>query len=165
MWNLYQQVCREEQPLWRWLGVKAGGRQQQVVQSFPSSVAQVVEWTWCFCPCSAGGAGRAEHQPGLSQNKQVESVLHIFEIFSGDPRQVFFFSHFVVSFQLVDMQWKLGMAVSSDTCRSLNSPYVSLRLKILEPSGQICHRSFEMTVPQFQVCMLYCSCSVIGVVK
>ncbi|XP_054471500.1 COMM domain-containing protein 6 [Anoplopoma fimbria] len=52
--------------------------------------------------------------------------------------------------QLVDMQWKLGMAVSSDTCRSLNSPYVSLLLKIVEPSGQICHRSFEMTIPQFQ---------------
>lgn len=52
--------------------------------------------------------------------------------------------------QLVDMQWKLGMAVSSDTCRSLNSPYVSLRLKILEPSGQISYKSIEMTVPQFQ---------------
>ncbi|KAM6955585.1 COMM domain-containing protein 6 [Lycodopsis pacificus] len=52
--------------------------------------------------------------------------------------------------QLVDLQWKLGMAVSSDTCRSLNSPYVSLLLKIVEPSGQICHRSFEMTIPQFQ---------------
>ncbi|XP_034042910.1 COMM domain-containing protein 6 [Thalassophryne amazonica] len=52
--------------------------------------------------------------------------------------------------QLVDMQWKLGMAVSSDTCRSLNSPYVCLMLKIVEPSGQICQKSFEMTIPQFQ---------------
>ncbi|XP_030614213.1 COMM domain-containing protein 6 [Archocentrus centrarchus] len=52
--------------------------------------------------------------------------------------------------QLVDMQWKLGMAVSSDTCRSLSSPYVCVLLKIVEPSGQICQRSFEMTVPQFQ---------------
>ncbi|XP_026151428.1 COMM domain-containing protein 6 [Mastacembelus armatus] len=52
--------------------------------------------------------------------------------------------------QLVDIQWKLGMAVSSDTCRSLNSPYVSLLLKIVEPSGHICQRSFEMTIPQFQ---------------
>ncbi|KAM3607841.1 uncharacterized protein V6R79_014994 [Siganus canaliculatus] len=52
--------------------------------------------------------------------------------------------------QLVDMQWKLGMAVSSDACRSLNSPYVSLLLKIVDPSGQICQRSFEMTIPQFQ---------------
>ncbi|XP_029937559.1 COMM domain-containing protein 6 isoform X1 [Myripristis murdjan] len=52
--------------------------------------------------------------------------------------------------QLIDLQWKLGMAVSSDTCRSLNSPYVCLLLKIAEPSGQIQQRSFEMTIPQFQ---------------
>ncbi|KAK0154432.1 COMM domain-containing protein 6 [Merluccius polli] len=52
--------------------------------------------------------------------------------------------------QLVDMQWKLGMAVSCDTCRSLNSPFVSVLLKIAEPSGQISQKSFEMTIPQFQ---------------
>lgn len=52
--------------------------------------------------------------------------------------------------QIVDLQWKLGMALSSDTCRSLNSPYVTLLLKFVEASGQICHRSFEMTIPQFQ---------------
>lgn len=52
--------------------------------------------------------------------------------------------------QLVDIQWKLGMAVSSDACRSLNSPYVSLLLKVAEPSGQIHQKAFEMTVPQFQ---------------
>ncbi|KAG7265130.1 hypothetical protein CRUP_036822 [Coryphaenoides rupestris] len=51
---------------------------------------------------------------------------------------------------LVDMQWKLGMAVSSDTCRSLNSPFVSVLLKIAEPSGQLSQKSFEMTIPQFQ---------------
>ncbi|XP_051938469.1 COMM domain-containing protein 6 [Hippocampus zosterae] len=52
--------------------------------------------------------------------------------------------------RLVDMQWKLGMAVSSDTCRSLNSPFVTILLKIAEPSGQISRKAFEMTVPQFQ---------------
>lgn len=52
--------------------------------------------------------------------------------------------------QLVDMQWKLAMAVSSDTCRSLNSPYVMLMLKMVDPSGQICQKSFEMTIQQFQ---------------
>ncbi|XP_061917786.1 COMM domain-containing protein 6 isoform X2 [Entelurus aequoreus] len=52
--------------------------------------------------------------------------------------------------QLVDMQWKLGLAVSSDTCRSLNSPFVTILLKIAEPSGQIHQKAFEMTVPQFQ---------------
>lgn len=53
----------------------------------------------------------------------------------------------------MDLQWKLGLAMSSGTCRSLNSPFVSVLLKIAEPSGQISQRSFEMTIPQFQVCM------------
>lgn len=48
------------------------------------------------------------------------------------------------------------MALTSDTCRSLNSPYVTLLLKFVETSGQICQRSFEMTIPQFQVCICYC---------
>lgn len=52
--------------------------------------------------------------------------------------------------QLVDIQWKLGMAVSSDTCRSLNSPYVILMLKVADPSGLICQKYFEMTIQQFQ---------------
>lgn len=52
--------------------------------------------------------------------------------------------------QLVDMQWKLGMAVSSNTCRSLNSPYVMVMLKVADPSGHICQKSFEMTIQQFQ---------------
>ncbi|XP_061698021.1 COMM domain-containing protein 6 [Syngnathoides biaculeatus] len=52
--------------------------------------------------------------------------------------------------RLVDMQWKLSMAVSSDTCRSLNSPFVTVLLKIAASSGQIHQKVFEMTVPQFQ---------------
>ncbi|XP_051998773.1 COMM domain-containing protein 6 [Xyrauchen texanus] len=52
--------------------------------------------------------------------------------------------------QLVDMQWKLAMAVSSDTCRSLNSPFISVLMKIADTSGEILQKSFEMTVQQFQ---------------
>ncbi|XP_038626928.1 COMM domain-containing protein 6 [Tachyglossus aculeatus] len=52
--------------------------------------------------------------------------------------------------QLIDIQWKLGMAVSSDSCRSLKYPYVSMTLKVADQSGQIVNKSFEMTVPQFQ---------------
>ncbi|XP_063070499.1 COMM domain-containing protein 6 [Engraulis encrasicolus] len=52
--------------------------------------------------------------------------------------------------QLVDLQWKLGMAVSSDTCRSLNSPYVSLLLKVADTAGEVTYKSFEMSIPQFQ---------------
>ncbi|KAL2770383.1 COMM domain-containing protein 6 isoform a, partial [Daubentonia madagascariensis] len=55
-----------------------------------------------------------------------------------------------VTNQLVDFQWKLGMAVSSDSCRSLKYPYVAVMLKVADHSGQIKNKSFEMTIPQFQ---------------
>ncbi|XP_069746652.1 COMM domain-containing protein 6 isoform X2 [Narcine bancroftii] len=59
--------------------------------------------------------------------------------------------HMLTVGELVDLQWKLGMAVSSDSCRSLNYPYVTMVLKVADPSGEIIRRSFEMTVPQFQL--------------
>uniref|UniRef100_A0A4X1VB04 TBC1 domain family member 4 n=1 Tax=Sus scrofa TaxID=9823 RepID=A0A4X1VB04_PIG len=52
---------------------------------------------------------------------------------------------------LIDFQWKLGMAVSSDSCRSLKYPYVAVMLKVADHSGQVKNKSFEMTIPQFQV--------------
>ncbi|XP_048388919.2 COMM domain-containing protein 6 isoform X1 [Stegostoma tigrinum] len=58
--------------------------------------------------------------------------------------------HMLTVGQLVDLKWKLGMAVSSDSCRSLNHPYVTMMLKVANPSGEIISRSFEMTIPQFQ---------------
>lgn len=141
-WHVYHQVSWEEQPLCRRPCVEAGRRQQQVAQSLPSGAAQVVGRTWCISPRSAGGPGHAQHRPGTSRSHVLMTECVYLQC-SWD----------CVSFQLVDMQWKLGMAVSSDTCRSLNSPYVSLLLKIIEPSGQISQRSFEMTIPQFQVCI------------
>ncbi|EDM02437.1 similar to OTTHUMP00000018508 (predicted), isoform CRA_c [Rattus norvegicus] len=52
--------------------------------------------------------------------------------------------------ELVDFQWKLGMAVSSDSCRSLKYPYVAVLLKVADHSGQVSSKSIEMTIPQFQ---------------
>uniref|UniRef100_A0A8D0H5Z1 COMM domain-containing protein 6 n=1 Tax=Sphenodon punctatus TaxID=8508 RepID=A0A8D0H5Z1_SPHPU len=52
--------------------------------------------------------------------------------------------------QLIDFQWKLGMAVRSDSCRSLKYPYVTMALKVADPSGQIMSKFIEMTIPQFQ---------------
>lgn len=55
-----------------------------------------------------------------------------------------------VTCQLIDFQWKLGMAVSSDQCRSLKYPYVAVILKVADHSGQVNSKSIEMTIPQFQ---------------
>ncbi|NXX91861.1 COMD6 protein, partial [Centropus bengalensis] len=52
--------------------------------------------------------------------------------------------------QFVDIKWKLGVAMSSDTCRSLKYPYITVMLKVADPSGRITDKSFEMTIPQFQ---------------
>lgn len=52
--------------------------------------------------------------------------------------------------QLVDLQWKMGMTVSSSNCKSLNCPYVTVTLKVAETAGQITNKSFEMSIPQFQ---------------
>ncbi|MEE6470976.1 hypothetical protein FKM82_009130 [Ascaphus truei] len=52
--------------------------------------------------------------------------------------------------QLVDFQWKIGMAVSSDSCRALNHPYVTVALQVANYSGQITSKVFEMTIPEFQ---------------
>ncbi|XP_013383850.1 COMM domain-containing protein 6-like [Lingula anatina] len=52
--------------------------------------------------------------------------------------------------QLIDFQWKLGVAMSSDGCRNLNTPFVTVLLKVADPSGHVTTRSFEMTVIQFQ---------------
>ncbi|XP_048198282.1 COMM domain-containing protein 6-like [Perognathus longimembris pacificus] len=57
---------------------------------------------------------------------------------------------FEVTSQLIDFQWKLGMAVSLDSCRSLKYPYVVVMLKVADHSSQVKNKSFEMTIPQFQ---------------
>lgn len=55
-----------------------------------------------------------------------------------------------VALQLMDFQWKLGMAVSSDSCRSLKYPYVAVMLTVADHMGTVKNKSFEMSVPQFQ---------------
>ncbi|XP_071991450.1 COMM domain-containing protein 6 isoform X2 [Engystomops pustulosus] len=52
--------------------------------------------------------------------------------------------------QLLDFQWKIGMAISSDSCKSLNHPYVTVELKVAEHSGQVQNKVFEMTIAEFQ---------------
>ena len=62
---------------------------------------------------------------------------------------------------LVDLQWKLGMATSSNQCRNLSSLFVTMVLKVADPSGQVTTKSFEMTVPEFQVCRMMFLLSVV----
>lgn len=49
------------------------------------------------------------------------------------------------------MDWKLGVAMSSSSCKSFNSPYITLQLKVAESEGTIKQHTMQMTIPQFQV--------------
>ncbi|KAM5182148.1 COMM domain-containing protein 6 [Mantella aurantiaca] len=60
------------------------------------------------------------------------------------------FRDLLAALQLVDFQWKIGMAVSSDNCRSLNHPYVTISLKVADSSGQVTSKVFEMSIAEFQ---------------
>ncbi|XP_045203244.2 COMM domain-containing protein 6-like [Mercenaria mercenaria] len=52
--------------------------------------------------------------------------------------------------QLIDVQWKVGMAVSSDTCRQLNSPFVTLTLTVADSGGNLKTHPLELTMDQFR---------------
>ncbi|XP_046577837.1 LOW QUALITY PROTEIN: COMM domain-containing protein 6-like [Haliotis rubra] len=52
--------------------------------------------------------------------------------------------------QLLDLQWRVGVAISSDDCKSLNSPHITLLLTIAETGGSITKHSVEMTLTQFR---------------
>ncbi|XP_026547617.1 COMM domain-containing protein 6 [Notechis scutatus] len=52
--------------------------------------------------------------------------------------------------QLIDFQWKLGIAMSADSCKSLKSPCVTVVLKVADGLGNVTCKTFEMTIAQFQ---------------
>ena len=53
--------------------------------------------------------------------------------------------------QLVSMDWKLGVAVQSSSCKALRVPYVSLVMRVADQEGNIESHPMELTVPEFQV--------------
>eukprot|EP00112_Aurelia_sp_Birch-Aquarium-sp1_P022922 Seg6632.2 transcript_id=Seg6632.2/GoldUCD/mRNA.D3Y31 product="COMM domain-containing protein 6" protein_id=Seg6632.2/GoldUCD/D3Y31 len=52
--------------------------------------------------------------------------------------------------ELISIDWKLNMAISSSSCKNLNAPSVTMLIKVSKPSGEITKRAFEMTLHQFQ---------------
>jgi hypothetical protein len=52
--------------------------------------------------------------------------------------------------QLVSMDWQLGMTMSSSSCRSLHSPYLTLQLNVADPSGSLIQRTLQLTIAEFQ---------------
>jgi COMM domain containing 6 len=52
---------------------------------------------------------------------------------------------------LVEFEWKLGVAVSSNNCQNLNSPFVRVTLKVKDINHQINSHTFEMSIQEFKV--------------
>lgn len=53
--------------------------------------------------------------------------------------------------RVVGMDWKLGVAVASDSCTDLGSAFVRVVLRVADPGGSIKPVPLEMTVAEFNV--------------
>lgn len=51
----------------------------------------------------------------------------------------------------MSLDWKLGVALKSNKCSSLNSAFVTVFLKMINANNEVSSHSFEMTIPEFQV--------------
>jgi hypothetical protein len=52
---------------------------------------------------------------------------------------------------MLNFQWKIGVAISSNTCKSLFSPYVSIRFDLKNEEGVLVPHTAELTYDQFKV--------------
>ena len=53
--------------------------------------------------------------------------------------------------QLIDIEWRLGVAVKSSDCKALNSPFVSVLMRVQDSDKKIAQHTFELTLAEFQV--------------
>ncbi|XP_028401403.1 COMM domain-containing protein 6-like [Dendronephthya gigantea] len=52
--------------------------------------------------------------------------------------------------QLLDIQWKLCVGMSSSHCKGLKSPYINALVQSTDSFGKISNHSFEMTLSEFK---------------
>lgn len=52
--------------------------------------------------------------------------------------------------KLLDVQWTLGVAVTSNTCKNINSPFITMAVNVKDSSGNVVSTSFEMSLTEFQ---------------
>ena len=49
------------------------------------------------------------------------------------------------------MDWTLGVALSSSSCRTLNTPHLNLQLRVAENRDEVKTKNIEMSLSEFQV--------------
>jgi len=53
--------------------------------------------------------------------------------------------------KLTDLQWKVGLSLSSSSCRQLMSPFITITvITVTDSSGNLTSRSMELTVAEFK---------------
>ena len=49
------------------------------------------------------------------------------------------------------MNWSLGVSLSSNSCRSLNTPHVNLEFRLAETREEMKTKNVELSLAEFQV--------------
>ncbi|EGC35866.1 hypothetical protein DICPUDRAFT_32706, partial [Dictyostelium purpureum] len=52
--------------------------------------------------------------------------------------------------KLVDFQWKLGVASASNHSSQLNTPFITVFIKVLDSNSKVTAHSFELTISEFK---------------
>jgi hypothetical protein len=65
-----------------------------------------------------------------------------------------------MSGKLSNFKWRVGVALSSNKCKNLSSPYVLVSFDICELNGSIVHHACELSFEEFKVRFSFCSCFV-----
>mmetsp|Transcript_8071 Transcript_8071/g.13430 ORF Transcript_8071/g.13430 Transcript_8071/m.13430 type:complete len:193 (+) Transcript_8071:59-637(+) len=86
----------------------------------------------------------------LLNRKTVEIiVVTIQEIYAkGSPAVSSLLSQ--SSGKLLNLKWRVGVAIASSKCKSLGHPYVLLTFDIKETDGSLSHHSMELTYDEFR---------------
>ena len=52
--------------------------------------------------------------------------------------------------KLVGLDWKVGVALESSTCKTLNAPFVTVVLRVQHESGDISSHPMELSLGEYQ---------------
>ncbi len=87
-----------------------------------------------------------------TDSSEIESIMKVRNFMVHGLTFKFFcvFSLFQTNGKLKNFQWKIGVAVSSSTCKNLFSPYISVRYDIIEEDGTATPYTTELSYEQFK---------------
>ena len=125
--------------------LRSSAREGVSVEALVSELKGSLQWSES-CVAVVRHIWKEEGPALCSMPREALSVGQVRSVYIGTQR-----AHAHAHTQLVSMDWQLGMAMSSSSCRSLNSPYITLQLNVADPSGSLRQKTLQLTVAEFQV--------------